>query len=135
MKSIKLKNDNYFDSSGIVHNQELLSTILSNIKDNKSNYMKLENGTLICWGATNRYNINPSSSEEESINLPFTYKNTNYVCITSFAGGGAYWANGVVSRGDIISTSKVKIIIANYLSNGAIAQNVSFFWLTIGKWK
>ena len=57
MKSIKLKNDNYFDSSGIVHNQELLSTILSNIKDNKSNYAKMEDGTLICWGKTNLVNI------------------------------------------------------------------------------
>lgn len=31
-KSIKLKNDIYIDSAGVVHNQELLSNILENMK-------------------------------------------------------------------------------------------------------
>lgn len=31
-KSIKLKNDIYIDSSGVVHNQELLGNILENMK-------------------------------------------------------------------------------------------------------
>lgn len=32
-KSIKLKDNNYWDSKGIVHNQELLSNILNNLKN------------------------------------------------------------------------------------------------------
>lgn len=32
-KSIKLKNNNYIDSTGVVHNRGLLSTLLSNILD------------------------------------------------------------------------------------------------------
>ncbi len=32
-KSIKLKNNNYIDSTGIVHNRELLSTVIENLKN------------------------------------------------------------------------------------------------------
>ena len=77
-KSIKLKDDTYIDSTGIVHNRDLLSTILGNLSslntNNKSNlvdainevlntdkeiddfynsngngYIRFNNGFQICW--------------------------------------------------------------------------------------
>ena len=38
-KSIKLKNNNYIDSTGVVHNRGLLSTLLNNITTNISNLL------------------------------------------------------------------------------------------------
>ena len=134
MKSIKLKNDNYFDSSGIVHNQELLSTILSNIKDNKSNYAKMEDGTLICWGKTNLVNISAYGSAVIDINLPYSYKDTNYLVITSITDTGPYWANGFTVAGYPTSEDKIRLMLGNYLVN-ATAENVSGGFITIGKWK
>lgn len=42
-KSIKLKNNTYWDSTGIVHNQEKLNTVLNNIqsKVDRQSYMKV----------------------------------------------------------------------------------------------
>ena len=134
MKSIKLKNDNYFDSSGITHDRELLSTILSNIKDNKSNYMKLENGTLICWGKTNKYNISYNYTENVDITLPASYKDANFIVLTSISDTGAYWANGLTTAGYSMSKNTARVFLSNYQIN-AIIQNVSACWLTIGKWK
>lgn len=37
-KSLKFKNNNYLDSSGIVHKKELLSDILNNITDRMAGY-------------------------------------------------------------------------------------------------
>jgi len=134
VKSIKLKNDNYFDSSGIVHNQELLSTILSNIKDNKSNYAKMEDGTLICWGKTNLVNISAYGSAVIDINLPYSYKDTNYLVITSITDTGPYWANGFTVAGYPTSKDKIRLMLGNYLVNATV-ENVSGGFITIGKWK
>ena len=79
-KSIKLKNNTYIDSSGITHNRDLLSTLLttltgqvSNIlnqvtnlnnriyiqeagSNSNGNYIKFSNGILVCY-VTKTYRI------------------------------------------------------------------------------
>ena len=49
-KSIKLKNNKYWDSSSISHNRELLSTKVINSSGSNSygNWIKFEDGTMIC---------------------------------------------------------------------------------------
>ena len=55
-KSIKLTDNNFIDSAGIVHNKELLKDILENkiISESGSNsdgnYIKYADGTMICYG-------------------------------------------------------------------------------------
>lgn len=50
-KSIKLKNDTYIDSSGVVHNRSLLSTLLEQYNSllNKYNNKTPINGTTDNW--------------------------------------------------------------------------------------
>jgi hypothetical protein len=43
-KSIKLKNDNYWDSSSVVHNKEPLSEILNNFKEEADDWENIING-------------------------------------------------------------------------------------------
>lgn len=38
-KSIKLKNDTYIDSTGIMHNRSLLSTIINNLETTINNLL------------------------------------------------------------------------------------------------
>ena len=49
-KSIKLKNNTYWDSTSITHNKELLSTKVINSSGSNSNgsWIKFEDGTMIC---------------------------------------------------------------------------------------
>lgn len=50
-KSIKLKDNIYWDSSSIMHNRELLSTKVINSSGSNSNgnWIKFEDGTMICY--------------------------------------------------------------------------------------
>lgn len=50
-KSIKLKDNKYWDSNSIVHNRELLSTKVINSSGSNSNgnWIKFEDGTMICY--------------------------------------------------------------------------------------
>ena len=58
-KSIKLKENTYWDSTSITHNKELLSTKVINSSGSNSNgsWIKFEDGTMICYkkisGTTN----------------------------------------------------------------------------------
>ena len=67
-KSIKLKNNNYIDSTGITHGRELLSTILGNkiIYDTGTNsigsWIRYTDGTMITYRTTNQITVNVSNS-------------------------------------------------------------------------
>ena len=56
-KAFKYTNNNYIDSSSIVHNRELLSDILNNLIESGSSsngsYIKYSDGTMICYGSYN----------------------------------------------------------------------------------
>ena len=55
-KSIKLKDNNYIDSSGITHSRELLSTILNKIPYTEGRWTpKLENATVTYTRQNGRY--------------------------------------------------------------------------------
>ena len=63
--SIKLKNNNYLDSTGIVHNRELLSTILNkfnlNVYDNKTS------GTITGGGTLSGLNVTIQQNQDGSL--------------------------------------------------------------------
>lgn len=113
---------------------DAINEIMQNaITDSNASYFKLGD-FLICWGNTQLFNINGSATYHETINLPATYKDTNYICICSFYNGGSQWANGAVPKMVAISTNEANLDVGNYISSSQ-AQNLGISYITIGKWR
>ena len=116
---------------------EMQNKMIENIEsanESNDNYLKLIDGTLICWGKTDVFNISAGTSITKDITLPQSFINSNYTVICSMANGGEYWANGLAFRGNSYSTSTLRILVGNYIG-GATAQNIQASYIAIGRWK
>lgn len=140
-KSIKLKNNKYWDSSSISHNRELLSTKVINSSGSNSNgnWIKYEDGTMItyqeievemacntAWG--NLFVGNYATV----INFPQTFKELPKVLIDLKLKVGACFK--VEWEIPIITTSSYKNIgIGRGSSSNAVGLTITLY--AIGKWK
>lgn len=116
---------------------EMQSIINNNIETANvygDNYVKMVDGTLICWGETSAFNISSSSQTNNDITLPVTYKDSNFKVICSVSAGGAYWASIVAVKGYPLSNSSISLLGANYMA-GQTIENVKLSYITIGRWK
>lgn len=98
-----------------------------------SNYIKFDDGTLICYGKTSTFNINSISEHQENITLAESYLTNDFIVNVSISSGGSGWAN-VICRGGATSENTIRLIAGNYISNST-AQNIALSYMTIGKWK
>ena len=141
-KSIKLKNNKYWDSSSISHNRELLSTKVINSSGSNSygNWIKFEDGTMICtrtiavtidctnsWGSlyygqnNNKFNFAQSFIEPPILNLQYSMT-------------GAMSFIPIVYSGIVIDKDgfkKIEIARPNSVTN----VGVKVYFIAIGKWK
>lgn len=140
-KSIKLKDNKYWDSSSILHNRELLSTKIINSSGSNSNgnWIKFEDGTMItyqeievemacntAWG--NLFVGNYATA----INFPQTFKELPKVLIDLKLNAGACFK--VEWEIPIITTSSYKNIgIGRGSSSNAVGFTITLY--AIGKWK
>lgn len=140
-KSIKLKDNKYWDSSSIMHNRDLLSTKVINSSGSNSNgnWIKFEDGTMItyqeievemacntAWG--NLFVGNYANA----INFPQTFKELPKVLIDLKLKVGACFK--VEWEIPIITTSSYKNIgIGRGSSSNAVGLTITLY--AIGKWK
>lgn len=140
-KSIKLKDNKYWDSNSIVHNRELLSTKVINSSGSNSNgnWIKFEDGTMItyqeievemacntAWG--NLFVGNYATA----INFPQTFKELPKVLIDLKLKVGACFK--VEWEIPVITTSSYKNIgIGRGSSSNAVGLTIALY--AIGKWK
>ena len=141
-KSIKLKNNKYWDSSSISHNRELLSTKVINSSGSNSygNWIKFEDGTMICtrtiavtidctnsWGSlyygqnNDKFNFAQSFIEPPILNLQYSMT-------------GAMSFIPIVYSGIVIDKDgfkRIEIARPNSVTN----VSVKVYFLAIGKWK
>lgn len=141
-KSIKLKNNKYWDSSSISHNRELLSTKVINSSGSNSygNWIKFEDGTMICtrtiavtidctnsWGSlyygqnNNKFNFAQSFIEPPILNLQYSVT-------------GAMSFIPIVYSGIVIDKDgfkRIEIARPNSVTN----VGVKVYFIAIGKWK
>lgn len=141
-KSIKLKNNKYWDSSSISHNRELLSTKVINSSGSNSygNWIKFEDGTMICtrtiavtidctnsWGSlyygqnNDKFNFAQSFIEPPILNLQYSMT-------------GAMSFIPIVYSGIVIDKDgfkRIEIARPNSVTN----VGVKVYFLAIGKWK
>lgn len=141
-KSIKLKNNKYWDSSSISHNRELLSTKVINSSGSNSygNWIKFEDGTMICtrtiavtidcttqWGNlyygqnNDKFNFAQSFIEPPILNLQYSVT-------------GAMSFIPIVYSGIVIDKDgfkRIEIARPNSVTN----VGVKVYFLAIGKWK
>lgn len=141
-KSIKLKNNKYWDSSSISHNRELLSTKVINSSGSNSygNWIKFEDGTMICtrtiavtidctnsWGIlyygqnNDKFNFAQSFIEPPILNLQYSMT-------------GAISFIPIVYSGIVIDKDgfkKIEIARPNSVTN----VGVKVYFIAIGKWK
>lgn len=114
--------------------KEEIKNMINNIATGESGYLKLAEGTLICYGKTQSANINQNNEYQESITLPQNYLSSNFITIVSLASGGAGWAN-VICRGDSTSSNTINVTAGNYITGSSTAQNIIVSYITIGRWK
>lgn len=141
-KSIKLKNNKYWDSSSISHNRELLSTKVINSSGSNSygNWIKFEDGTMICtrtiavtidctnsWGSlyygqnNDKFNFAQNFIEPPILNLQYSVT-------------GAMSFIPIVYSGIVIDKDgfkRIEIARPNSVTN----VGVKVYFLAIGKWK
>ena len=97
-----------------------------------NNYIKLSNGILIMWGTTDVGNISASNEKEITINLPQNYIDTNYSCIITKKGTGAYWSNVAET---VINKNNSSVTLSVWNNSNAQATIHGMDYITIGKWK
>ena len=114
-----------------INNNE--NNILNMLKSG-NDYIKLSDGTLICYGKTTVAEITYGSEYSEIITLPEDYVNDKYIVLTSITSGGASWAN-VICRGGATSENTIRLIAGNYIASGSTARDIILSYITIGKWK
>lgn len=104
-KSIKLKDNNYWDSSSVVYNQEQLDSVLADIIgkiiknsgtwNTNHHYIRFKNGMAVCFGRQVLSNISTTEANKGGslywidnldIELPIHFKDLNYQVVCLQAG-------------------------------------------------
>lgn len=149
-KSIKPKNNTYFDSKGIVHDKKLLSDILNNIDivESGSNangtWIKYANGKMVQYNKIigNQFNCtsrpittrfyyqdeNNSAENTKVWNYPVEFADTDIIAHVEVSSS----AYTMCSLGYV-----QKSRMAGYCALPYSVPNITFTWhfLAIGKWK
>ena len=112
---------------------DLINTKINNkiIDSSGNNYIKLTDGTLICFVSTGSNSINANGSTDINVTLPQSYKDTNYIVLVNRRGGGSYWSY-IEYTSYPYSTNTIRIGCWNNVGN---ASSLSFNVITIGRWK
>lgn len=97
-----------------------------------NNYIKLSNGILIMWGTVAVGNISSTNEKRITIDLPQNYIDTNYSCMLTKKGTGAYWSNIAETVADRTNSS---MTLSLWNNSNAEATIVGIDYITIGKWK
>lgn len=144
-KSIKLKNNTYIDSTGIIHEKELLSIIINNsaIYDSGANsngsYIRYKNGIMICYHSILKSNV--AFTKNTSGTYYFINENYEHLydwtypqqfigvpkVITTVSSSG--YVNACC--GNISRTAARVLSTTNYNTS----TNITFNMVAIGKWK
>lgn len=146
-RAIKFKNNDYLDSTGIVHNKVLLSTIIDSktIYDSGSNgngsYIRFTDGTMIAYGTktysnvvstTDYWSFTNRTPEDMFCTFPiaFTVAPSVSMNFTSSVSG----CIGLYQTGASTTTRT-----GNYgvtVAKGSTAnRNIILDYIAIGKWK
>lgn len=141
-KSIKLKDNKYWDSSSIMHNRELLSTKVINSSGSNSNgnWIKYEDGTMICSKRIIQKNvklinswytlfINENDTMVDLGNYAATFIEEPVVNIT-YMGGNGCW---LINNNGYSASSPGKVQLCTVSSR--IIGNCILDIIAIGKWK
>ena len=141
-KSIKLKNNKYWDSSSISHNRELLSTKVINSSGSNSygNWIKFEDGTMICTrtiavtiDCTNSWGILYYGQNNDKFNFAQNFIEPPILNL-QYSVTGAMSFIPIVYSGIVIDKDgfkRIEIARPNSVTN----VGVKVYFIAIGKWK
>lgn len=142
---MKLKDNNYIDSTGITHNRELLSDILDNnmilekVTNTHGTYIKYKNGKLIQYGikvfSSQAFNVSYGgvyiTSSALTIQFPLYFIDQTYIDSLVFTpigfGGGV---GGLSGAGYTYAAFSVYPWHAKVYT-----LPVTISWFAIGRWK
>lgn len=111
--------------------EDFKNVISSTIYSYGNDYIKFENGIMLCFANTQTKNC-PHGATDFDITLPQSYLDQNFSIIVAKRLGGSYWANAL-EHAFPVSNDSLRIGVWNDSPN--TAENVSYNLLTIGKWK
>lgn len=133
-KTTWVNNETPMNANNLNNIENGIENIVNNMLVGNTGYLKLDDGTLICYGKTDTFNINYGEGVNKDIQLPMEFIDTNYIVTCSITSGGGLWANGVEFRGAPLTTDTVRLIAGNYISGGT-AQAIQGAFIAIGRWK
>ena len=98
-----------------------------------TNYTKMSDGTLICYGTFTVPAISGSSGSFTSVNFSSTFVDTSYRASFTPSAGGNYWSWIAVK----VQTKRTSGMDIEYYNNasGGTSVAVTFDYIIIGKWK
>lgn len=150
-RAIKLKNLDYWDSTGITHNGRLLSVWLNTVtiydsgSNSNGNWIRFNDGTMICWnviqgnsfdctksGGTGRYYYQDTNNSVENVKdwtFPQEFKTEQGLAVDITVSSNAY---SIPSLGFVR-----KDMARGYCVLPYPVSSTSFAWrfIAIGKWK
>lgn len=118
--------------NGIETLDQYASSIVQSGSNTNGRYVKLIDGTLICYGSSATQNCNASTSTNFTITLPSSFVNNLYIVTFSKRNGGNNFVS-VEERTDSINTSSFTIYVWN--NSSGIAYDIQYDYIAIGRWK
>ncbi len=140
-KSIKLKNDNYLDSSSVIHKKQKLSEILENgieiITNNNGTAIKFANGIMLAYRnglVTGNYD---SGNYVSTVTWTYPIKFVDTPsCLASANGGNSLSYTVLVGLNSTTSaTMQLKAQPANNASAYVNSSGRAICAFAIGRWK
>ena len=138
MKVNKLKNK--LKSEDIIYNNNTVKEELDNMQNKKidssgNDYIKYSDGTLIIYGKTQKFSINPNYYYDIEITppIPFNVSIVAPIISVSMRTSGASWGKVVLKS--TYNNSTGKIIINTWNNNTSTAEDIEIGYIAIGKWK
>lgn len=106
--------------------------ILETESNSNGDYIKYEDGTLICRGFAGPLTTPSGNGTQETVSFPYPFIDTNYQVNIEIIDGQAYWG-GINTN--IASRSTTAFTLATWNNSNGNNSSQYFTYIAIGRWK
>lgn len=110
----------------------MTGTIKKVMNDSGSNYCKMPDGTLICWGLTDWKTTQANSTADISVTFPVEFISDPVI----IAGMGSDSSAAEIGNISVATYSRSSTgVTFRIFSKAGTTRSPRVFWLAIGRWK
>ncbi len=124
------------DDSIQIANTEFVNDAIGLFNELGVNYLKMENGLLLCWGVEYVRIVAGSLSVDTVITLPESYLNASqFVVVFGSATGTGYSQNVAVPSTIAQTENTITVRCWRKTDNTTAETTPAYAWLAIGRWE